>query len=206
MLLADGLVLTVAHAVAGSSHVNVMPLESLPTTRQWPEFSATRLLATADPASRATVVAFDTRSDLALLSLTSTTNQGNSEAPFNVSFTAPEVDMLVEIRGVAKPGITSGVITRTATIVTDEVRQADRVERLGFLINAVTEVGDSGAGVWNGVDLVGLLFAVTADDNGESWAVSGTEIETFIADWTEQPAPPSWACDEDQSKLVPSEG
>ena len=92
---------------------------------------------------------------------------------------------------------------REKTIVEiDEVRGTDRVRRSGYLLDAATSPGDSGAGLYD-IDghFVGLLFAVSTEDGARSWAISADEVTAFLA---EGDADGGFACDPDLSRLEPT--
>lgn len=193
------LVLTAAHVIAGAGSVAVVDEDHLPVDREWPGFSPVTLF---DDAVAATVLAFDPGRDLALLEIDRTPVEGVDALEFGrPDLGTLAVGEVIEIRGAAAPPV-DGTVAQPTTIEVDEVRGRSRVDRDGYRLDAATGRGDSGAGVWSADGrLVGLVFAVSVADDTRTWAVSGREIEDFLATTGDGP-PSSYRCDERTSRLV----
>ncbi len=102
------------------------------------------------------------------------------------------------VGGTASGDVPFTVVDAT-TIEMDEVRGTGRVRRSGYLLEARTLPGDSGAGLYDDAGhLVGLLFAVSTEDGTRSWATAAVEIEAFLAD---DGVTGRFRCDPEQSEL-----
>lgn len=158
------------------------------------------------PTVSADVVALDRDRDLALLRTRSPIMTGMLEAPIlgNVDGGA-----VVHFVGPEHASRWATVVERTV-IVADQVRGTKRVRRLGYLLSASTDRGDSGSGLFHhntatgDHELVGLVFAVSSDDSSRTWAVAGSEIEVFLSE-TSSAEGDGFVCDPEQSALVPRE-
>ncbi len=174
-------VLTAAHVVAGATDIEV-----------------TSSAGTAGSAKApATVVAYDTSRDLAIVEVGPGRLDLPEDGPRFRSLDAGQEGLVV---GAARSGDVAFVVTERTTIEIDEVRGSERVRRAGYLLAATTGPGDSGSGLYD-LDgyLVGLLFAVSTDDQRRSWATRAEEIEDFLADRT---VAGRFACDADRSRLT----
>jgi S1-C subfamily serine protease len=186
----DGLVLTAAHVVAGSSLVRVAARPPSDGPVDLPG-----LEAQLEPA---TVVAFDRRLDLALLAT------GPDPDLSALSHPSPGLAEAGD-RGTIVGGATSGdvpfVVTDRTTIEIDEVRGTGRARRRAYVLAAATAPGDSGAGLFDVEGrLVGLLFAESAGRDGRSWATAGDELDRFLSDRGEAE---QHRCNPDRSRLEP---
>ncbi len=166
-------VLTAAHVVAGSASVVV----------DWNGSS-----------QRATVASLDAERDLAMLEV-----EPLSDEPVP----APPLHMLAIDDGGIIVGASSGtipfIVSEVTLIEMDNVRRPGRSLRHGYIVDALTGQGDSGAGLYRADSLVGLLFAVSTSDSNRSWAVSAREIAAFL----DEPEPGgSFLCDAERSHLV----
>ncbi|MEM7271945.1 MAG: trypsin-like peptidase domain-containing protein [Actinomycetota bacterium] len=201
--LAPTRILTAAHVVAGATEVTVRLRGEVPIDRSIGTAETTGDAAGPDatPALRtveATVVAYDTRRDLALLDL-----DGDGVA-------APAGPVPIRDLGTGDAGIIIGAgvsgdipftVAERTIIEIDEVRGTDRVRRAGYLLEAATSPGDSGSGLYDGRGyLVGVLFAVSTDNGRRSWATAGDEVDAFITDLDVRG---DFACDPDRSRLAP---
>ena len=159
-------VLTAAHVVAGATVVTVARSDD-------PDRSAT-----------AAVVAYDPLRDLALLEVNLDGWSVPDRPPQFASLAEGDSGMVVGATGSGATGqadIAFTVAEKTA-IVMDEVRGTRRSTRSGYRLDAVTVPGDSGSGLYDREwRLAGLLFAVSTDDGGRSWATAADEVEAFLA-------------------------
>lgn len=207
--LGDGRVLTAAHVIAGATDIGVMRVGDYHHAQRKAAAEAGGAVdsegaAAADPGDRdekdwsnpATIIAFDSLRDLALLEVGSGWSSPSADPAFAVA--------AADDAGTIIGGVTSGDVDFTVTektiIEMDEVRGTRRSQRSGYLIDAETARGDSGAGLYDGTGhLVGVLFAVSTGNNRRSWATAGDELEEFLAD---DSVTGTFACDPEQSKLV----
>jgi hypothetical protein len=191
VLLRPDLVLTAAHVVAGSATVSASrPRTS--TDESKPE------------AISADVVALDRDRDLALIRTHSPLVTGTLEVPI---INTVDGGAVVHFAG-HNPVLRRATVVERTVIVADRVRGSQRVRRLGYLVSATTERGDSGSGLFHhnratgDQELVGLVFAVSTDDSSRTWAVAGSEIEAFLT--ATSPADGDrLVCDREESVLVP---
>ncbi len=178
VVIETGQVATAAHVVAGSAEVTV---------------------ADGGREQQAWIVAFDPKRDLALLEVAPA--EGDAAIPRLKlrEASAGEEGLIV---GATRSGTMDFVIASKTRIEIEEVRGTARTRRSGYQLEAMTEPGDSGAGLYDDAGhLVGVLFAVSTNDHGRSWAVSANEVEAFLDD--ESVRGPV-VCDPQQSKVVPS--
>ena len=90
-------------------------------------------------------------------------------------------------------------VTEKTIIEMDEVRGTRRSRRSGYLIDAETDRGDSGAGLYDDVgNFAGVLFAVSTGDSSRSWANAADEVQDFLDD---ESVAGSFACDPNVSKV-----
>ncbi len=178
--LADDLVLTAAHLVASGGEVAIEDADDT---------------AGADPRP-ARVVAYDPRRDLALVAPT-TPFAGVPPPPARATL---GVDGSGTIVAGARSGDVAATVLDVTTIEIDDVRLTSRSTRRGYLVEAATGPGDSGAGLYDGDGLlVGLLFAVSTDDERRSWVTAASEIDAFLVDDTTRG---TFACDPDRSRIT----
>jgi|GEM_PF-2993327 len=164
-------VLTAAHTVSGAGEVSVLPRTD--------EYSAV-----------ARVVAYDQRSDLALLDV-----HGFDGGEVEVAEVA--ADDLVTIHGVGL-GSQRALVTERAEIRIEGVRSSERGSRFGFVLNRDIELGESGAPVFDQQDrLVGIVFGRSGETERRTFAVRAEEIEAILA----MPET-EWRCDPEASELV----
>lgn len=194
-------VLTAAHVVAGSTEITVRLRGDDPIVHPLADGGQATTDGERQPpllSVDAVVVAYDTARDLALLEL----GGAGLAAPTGG---VPLGDLATGDDGViAGAGVSGDIaftVTERTTIVIDEVRGTDRVRRSGYILAATTRPGDSGSGLYDDEGrLVGVLFAVSTEDEGRSWATAGSEIEAFLDDVQ---VAGSFACDVDRSRLAP---
>jgi S1-C subfamily serine protease len=201
-----GLVLTAAHVVAGATEVMV----SRPSPSESEGESEGRGEAVAGQSRAgvaATVVAYDTLRDLALVHFEPGRDGavGSDHRAVDEPQGPPIFEVLSEgdagvIVGASTSGRVDFVVADTTTIEIDEVRGSRRSRRSGYLLRATTRPGDSGSGLYDlHGRLVGLLFAVSTDDRGRSWATAADEITEFL---DHRPLDRRFACDPERSRLV----
>lgn len=194
--LGDGSVLTAAHVVAGATEISVL-LAQGPDGRQES--------GQQDTEYPATVVAYDTLRDLALLSVSDPAGAPDDRPPSLISGSPPLRASLSEgqigmVVGAATSGNVQFEVEDKTIIEIDEVRGSRRSQRAGYILQAVTKPGDSGSALYdNDGRLAGLLFAVSTGDEARSWATAAEEIDTFLVD---QSLTGTFACDPDRSRLV----
>lgn len=100
----------------------------------------------------------------------------------------------------ATSGDVAATIDEVIAIETDEVRGTTRSVRRGYVVDAATQPGDSGAGVYDEEGrLVGLLFGVSTGDGRRSWVTAAEEIEAFLAEAGNRSR---FACDAEQSRVI----
>ena len=201
--LSDGRVLTVAHVVAGATEISVIPANERPVpdtgsesdAESEPESVSGTESGSGSDMATATIVAYDPLRDLALL------EADLSRWPIPPP---PDFEVLRENdAGTIVQGATSGDVTFTVTektiIEMDEVRGTRRSRRSGYLVDAVTDRGDSGAGMYSETgSFAGVLFAVSTGDSSRSWANAADEVQAFLDD---EAVTGTFACDPEQSKV-----
>ncbi len=174
VVIGEGLVLTAAHSVRGSSTVAVTGPDGVAHT--------------------AGIAGLDMRTDLALLSVP------NLSAPPLEMGTATTGDT-GEIVGASSSGTVPYLVRRAVDIIIDRIGGDGGHERSGYELEADTRRGDSGSGAF-GPDglLIGIVFATADDDDDEAttWVTSGSEVTAFLA--AEHTGP--WVCDPDESRVV----
>ena len=171
--VADNLVATNAHVVAGESSGNTSVL--LPTGR----------------VLSAKVVVYDPNKDLALLSV-----PGLGETPLPI--TSPQTGQTGAVFG--HPGGTDQVVVTPARVSTGEnavgpdIYDRHNVTRAILVLAAGLAHGDSGGAL---VDtsgrVVGVAFAISADSSGTAYALNSSELRQVLAE-PRQPAAGTGAC------------
>ena len=170
--LGDGRVLTVAHTLARGSDPRVTDASG----------------RTHDAA----LVAIDLVNDLALL------DAPDLHIDMPPVFALATVDTTGLIYGAAASGTVGYHVTRVVNLTTEHVLGSDQARRMGYELDADTERGDSGAGVYNEADrLVGIVFAVSTDQSS-TWATASSVVEQFLV----RAGRGSWQCDPAQSRVV----
>lgn len=161
-----------------------------------------------EPGRPASVVAYDPRRDLAVLAPENVAPDGtepDDADPDDEVPPPPELrDLGPEAPAIVVGGARSGDVEATVLEVTiiemDDVRLPTRSTRRGYLIDAVTGPGDSGAGLYDADGrLAGLLFAVSTVDDGRSWVTAASEIEAFLADDSLRG---TFTCDAERSRIT----
>ena len=175
IVVGPDLAVTVAHAVAQAATVEV---------------------GSAGTTYPGRVVAYDSRTDLALVAA-----PGLDADPVEIGIPAAGSDVRM-VGGLASGDLPLAVVD-TPTIRIEEVLGSDRVERAGVKLAGNAAVGDSGAGLFDaGGALVGVVFAVSDDGSGEVWASASSEITALLSQ-----AEGDWQCDAARSRLVaPDQG
>lgn len=165
-----GLVLTNAHVVAGELHT----LVRLPSAR-----------GTTLPA---TVVAFDSSRDLALLSVPGLTEP--SLPLLNAPRTVEAQQKLIGDRGAVfgHPGgqdplaATPALIRQYVSALGRDLYDAHDTKRDVFILASALMPGDSGGPLVDGTGtVVGVAFAIAPDRPGTSYALSYSEVNAFMA-------------------------
>ena len=165
------IVVTVAHVVIGASTVHV----TTPDAKEHP----------------GAIVALDTHRDLALVWVP------DLDLP-PVAIADSRAAGMALIVGGARSGTVEADIRRHVPVVIEEVGGLERYQRDGYEVEAATGRGDSGAGLYEGNSLLGVVFATAADDDRTTWVTAGTEIENFLAIG----GGPEYHCDEAASRVV----
>lgn len=175
LAFADDLVLTAAHVVSSGGAIEIV---------------------TGDDSRAAELVAYDPRRDLALVRPTPPLT-GTPPAPSSGAVAAGQTGRIV---GAATSGQVEVTVIESLLIEMDDVRSTTRSTRRGYLVEAVTTAGDSGAGFYH-LDgrLLGLLFAVSTTDDGRSWITASSEIDDFLVD---EEVRGRYGCDPDRSRVT----
>jgi len=170
MVVGDGLVATVAHAVAGESDIGVVTPDG-------------RTL-------HGKVAAIDTALDAAVLRVGALDLHPLTRRPYK---TGEPVRLVRAANG--DTSSTPIAIQRRVTVrTTDIYRQGDHL-RPGFEIAADVKAGDSGGGIV-GADgsLLGLVWATSREVDDQAWALPVEAIEPLISAVSEGQAPAPAAC------------
>jgi S1-C subfamily serine protease len=170
VVVGNGLVATVAHAVAGESQINV----STPDGR---ELSAS-------------VAALDTALDAAVLQV-----GGLDLTPLDRR--AHEADETVTLwtlgDGAARPSPVE--VRRRVTIRTSDIYREGEHLRPGFELHADVEAGDSGGGlVAADGDLLGIVWASSREREDRAWALPIEALDPLIAAARAGEPPPAARC------------
>lgn len=168
--IGDGLILTAAHLVARADTIDA---------------SVNR-----GPVESVVVSAIDLRLDLALLK---TSPNGVPE----VITGSVAKDATGEIVAGASSGTVPFTVKRLANLFTEDILGTEQHSRHGYELDAITTTGDSGAGAYDSADqLVGMVFATGLDS---TWITASSEIDTFLAEHTDDATP--LRCDPERSQL-----
>jgi S1-C subfamily serine protease len=170
IVIGDGLVATVAHAVAGESRIDV----STPDGR---ELSAS-------------VAALDTALDAAVLQV-----GGLDLAPLDRR--AHEADETVTLwthgDGAARPSPVE--VRRRVTIRTSDIYREGEHLRPGFELRADVEPGDSGGGlIAADGDLLGMVWASSRERDDRAWALPIEALDPLVAAARAGEPPPAARC------------
>lgn len=155
----DGLVITNAHVVAGERRTQV---ERFDDGRQLP----------------ATVVAFDSRRDVAVL-----------KVPNLARPALPLVDAPAGTRGAVFGHPAGGplsvrpfVIADRQNVIGTDIYNQSRTEREVLFLSSTLHPGDSGGAVVDSVgDVVGVAFAIAPDRPGVAYALTPSEVRPVLA-------------------------
>lgn len=154
VVIEEGRVLTVAHAVIGAAAVSIAD--------------------SAGDTAPAAIVRLDATRDLAVLAV-----DGLTGSPVRfVALTSGDRAVVAS----ARSGDLEAEVTRRAMLEIDEVRGTARHRRSGYELSAPVAVGDSGAGVFDDGRLAGLVFAVSNERSDIGFAVDAEEIGRFLDD------------------------
>ena len=156
VVVGDDLLLTVAHAIAGSEDLTVVDLAGFDRP--------------------ALVVAFDPERDLALLEA-----EGFDDA---IEFASPDDGGSGTIAAVGSD-LTVGAdpyrIIRMVTASSGDIYDEGEVLRQVIEIEADVRAGDSGAPLINDHrQMIGMVFAESQGVEGSAWALHVSEIEAFL--------------------------
>ncbi len=152
VVIEEGRVLTVAHAVIGAGTVSIT--------------------GTTGDTAPAAIVRLDPTRDLAVLAI-----DGLSGSPVRfATLTAGDQTVVAS----ARSGELTADVTRRATLEIDEVRGTVRHRRSGYELAGPVAVGDSGAGVFADDRLAGMVFAVSNERDDIGFAVDADEIGRFL--------------------------
>lgn len=178
ILVGPGRVLTAAHVVAGAGSVAV-------------EVGAS--------SAEGTVRGYDWQRDLAVVDIQETLPL-SIHGPVN--FGVLDVGDEGQIVGAATSGSLPFTVLDRTIIETDDVRSPTRSRRAGYIIDAPTQQGDSGAGIYSSDGkLVGIVFAASSESDRRSFVTSASEISNFLS---EVQYGAEFQCDPAQSKLAKS--
>jgi S1-C subfamily serine protease len=154
VVIEEGRVLTVAHAVIGAGAVSIAD-------------------AAGDTAPAA-IVRLDPTRDLAVLAVDELTGSPVRFATLKAGDRA--------VVASATSGDLEAEVTSVATLEIDEVRGTARHRRSGYELSGPVAVGDSGAGVFDDDRLAGLVFAISNERDDVGFAVDADEIGRFLDD------------------------
>lgn len=173
VVVADDLVLTVAHLVARAQSLSI-------TNDQGEALSA------------ASVVSVDPIRDLALI-------RADTAAVPYVTLATATAGTTGNIVAAANSGDVAFEVKQVARVTVEEVLGTESVSRIGYELAATTATGDSGAGAYDEANrLIGLVFA-TGSEGDSSWITSSSEVQTFLRDHGSQTNP--IVCDPQNSRL-----
>lgn len=157
--VAPDLIATAAHTIVGLGEATVS--------------------GTGGLSAQAVPVAFDARSDLALLRV-----DAPAFVPLPIDSAAADqtVGALMGWEDAETPDPTPFRIDRPLTVRIDAVASGEQVERSSWLLAADVELGDSGAALVNGAGaVVGIAYASTRRDSEVGYATRASELEALIA-------------------------
>jgi S1-C subfamily serine protease len=158
VVIADDLVATVAHAVAGESDITVVT----PTGREM----------------KGTLVAIDTDVDAALIDV-----DGIGLPPLRRAAYAGDGASAVSLWTSADGTVESApadIVRRVTVRTTDIYREGDHL-RPGFELRADVEPGDSGGGIVDRAgDLVGLVWATSRERPDRAWALPIEALDPLL--------------------------
>lgn len=160
--IAPDLVVTNAHVVAGESAGNTEVL--LPDGRTM----------------HATVIMFDSNRDLALLSI-----RGLPEAPLTMA--APNVGQTGAVfghpEGQDQLAVTPARVAQMEIAVGQDLYDSHTTRRQVLVLAAGLQHGDSGGAlVSTSGSVIGVAFAISADQSGTSYALNSSELQAALAE------------------------
>lgn len=171
VIAGEELIIAAAHVVAGASEVTA--------TGSFGELPAE-------------VVAFDPRSDLALLQV-----DGLAATPVTIA-AARSGDQVVVVRS-GETAELSATIVRRVEVRIEAVRSTERISRFGYELDQRVDRGDSGSGVYNAAgELVGIVFGRSFAGGDRSFVVRDQEMQQLL----EADRSTSWRCDPAQHRVV----
>lgn len=162
-VVADGIVATVAHVVAGAD-------------------SITATLSDGTVVA-ATVVAIDRETDVALLRI------DTDVPPLGLGSPPESGDGTYAVWREGQPVTMEAYIVRRTGINAPTVDGDRKVERQGMQLRATVVNGDSGSIVVSGGRAVGVVFARSTDDDTRAWATDVMELRPLLDSLAADPAP-----------------
>jgi S1-C subfamily serine protease len=160
--VATDLIVTNAHVVAGEAAGRTSVL--LPSGRQLP----------------ATVVMFDPRRDLALLSVASL---GEAPLPLRVAHAGATGAVFGHPNGQNALAVTPARVAQEIQAVGKDLYDTTNTKRDVLVLAAALAHGDSGGPLVNAAgQVIGVAFAIAADQAGTSYALSTTELQGALAE------------------------
>jgi S1-C subfamily serine protease len=162
-VVADGIVATVAHVVAGAD-------------------SITATLSDGTVVA-ATVVAIDRETDVALLRI------DTDVPPLGLGSPPESGDGTYAVWREGQPVTMEAYIVRRTGINAPTVDGDRKVERQGMQLRATVVNGDSGSIVVSGGRAVGVVFARSTDDDTRAWATDVVELRPLLDSLAADPAP-----------------
>jgi S1-C subfamily serine protease len=160
--VAPDLVVTNAHVVAGEPPGDTQVL--LPDGRTL----------------RATVVMFDSNRDLALLSV-----RGLGESPLAIA--SPSLNQTGAVfghpEGQDKLAVTPARVAQMETAVGKDLYDSHTTRRQVLVLAAALQHGDSGGALVNtSGTVIGVAFAISADQSGTSYALNSSELQAALGE------------------------
>lgn len=162
-VIADGIVATVAHVVAGADSITATLSDGAVVV--------------------ATVVAIDRRTDVALVRIDA------DVPPLGLGSPPDSGDGAYAVWRDGKPVAMDASIVRRTAINAPTVDGDRKVERQGMQLRAAVVNGDSGSVVVSGGRAVGVVFARSTDDDTRAWATDVVELRPLLDSLAATPAP-----------------
>ena len=158
-MIDDGLILTVAHVVAGAESISVRPAGS-----------------SDDSSYPAHVVAIDPVNDLALLATPTL-----SLPPLSAGTAVAGDDGVAVVFRDAQPVAQTFEIAKPVVVRILDIYHVDKISRPGYQLTTEVAAGDSGAVlVGPRGDAVGVLYAKSREADDRAWASDLTGLDALI--------------------------